>query len=74
MEATGGDVIDQVRTASRNSYGYKPNVVLINAGTNDANQNMQVGAGARMEAMLNEMWAADGMVSPPLHRNHLPYR
>lgn len=63
MEATGGHIINQVRTASRNSLGFKPNVVLINAGTNDANQNLQEGAGARMEGMMRDMWAADGMVS-----------
>ena len=47
--------------ASRDSYRYKPNVVLINAGTNDANQGLQNGAGSRMEALIRDLWAADGM-------------
>lgn len=70
FEATGGDIIDQIKIASRISFGYKPNVVLINAGTNDANTNRQVGAGDRMETMIKEMWSADGMVSFRLRRTH----
>jgi hypothetical protein len=29
FEATSGFVIDEARNAARNSYGYKPNVVLV---------------------------------------------
>lgn len=29
FEATSGHVISQVRDSARNSYGYKPNVVLV---------------------------------------------
>ncbi|KAK7991495.1 hypothetical protein PG988_000289 [Apiospora saccharicola] len=66
VEATPGDVISQVHEKSRNSYGYKPNVVLINAGTNDANANNGGGldldrAGARMESLINDLWAAPDM-------------
>ncbi|KFY68955.1 hypothetical protein V496_00654 [Pseudogymnoascus sp. VKM F-4515 (FW-2607)] len=61
FEATSGHTIDQVRDSARNSYGYKPNVVLMNVGTNDANQGLVAGANTRMEALLNDLWAADGM-------------
>ncbi|KAK4150065.1 carbohydrate esterase [Chaetomidium leptoderma] len=38
---------------------WRPNVVLVNAGTNDATQGWNVGAaGARMEAMLRDLWRA----------------
>ncbi|KAK7942571.1 uncharacterized protein PG986_011684 [Apiospora aurea] len=66
VEANPGDVISQVHDKSRNSYGYKPNVVLINAGTNDANANNGGGldldnAGVRMESLINDLWAAPDM-------------
>ncbi|KAM0209842.1 hypothetical protein ACHAQD_011019 [Fusarium lateritium] len=75
FEATSGFTIDQVRNAARNSYGYKANVVLMNVGTNDANQGLVSGAGSRMEALLNDLWGADGMsktyvvISSVLRRN-----
>ncbi|KAF5635566.1 integrin alpha n-terminal [Fusarium sp. NRRL 25303] len=49
FEATPGYTIDQVRKAASNSYGYKSNVVLVD------------GAGRRLEALLNDLWSADGM-------------
>ncbi|KAK8062432.1 carbohydrate esterase family 3 protein [Apiospora hydei] len=62
VEAKSGDVVTQIHAASRNSYDFKPNVVLINAGTNDANQNIDIpNIGVRMESMINDLWAADGM-------------
>ncbi|RTE69040.1 hypothetical protein BHE90_016583 [Fusarium euwallaceae] len=61
FEATSGYTIDEVRAAARNSHGYKPNVVLMNVGTNDANQGLVNGAGSRLEALLNDIWAADDM-------------
>ncbi|KAM0547793.1 hypothetical protein ACHAPJ_010254 [Fusarium lateritium] len=61
FEATSGDTIDQVRTKARNSYGYKPNVVVMNVGTNDANQNLVDGASSRFEGLLNDLWSSDGM-------------
>lgn len=37
---------------------WRPNVVLINAGTNDATQRHDIyAAGARMEAMVRDIWA-----------------
>ncbi|KAJ4007802.1 hypothetical protein NW766_009607 [Fusarium irregulare] len=74
-EATSGFTIDQVRNAARNSYGYKPNVVIMNVGTNDANQNKVDGAGNRLEGLLNDLWNAEGMsktyvvVSSVIRRN-----
>ncbi|KAM0433675.1 hypothetical protein ACHAQK_009109 [Fusarium lateritium] len=62
-EATSGFRIDQARDAARNSYGYKPNVVLMNLGTNDANQDKVDGAGDRLEGLLGDLWSADGMSS-----------
>lgn len=40
------------------------NIVIINAGTNDATRNIDPGnAGARMDNILNDIWAADGMAN-----------
>ncbi|GKU19782.1 unnamed protein product [Fusarium langsethiae] len=75
FEATSGFTIAQARDAARNSYGYKPNVVVMNLGTNDANQNKVEGAGDRLEGLLNDLWNADGMsktyvvVSSVIRRN-----
>jgi hypothetical protein len=41
---------------------YKPNVIIINAGTNDANGNVDIGnAGLRMRRMLMDLWEGEGM-------------
>ncbi|GIK05072.1 hypothetical protein Aspvir_009171 [Aspergillus viridinutans] len=57
VEAHPGDVIDQVHTAARGSYRYNPNVVLINAGTNDCLQNRDIaGAGERMRVLVNDLF------------------
>lgn len=61
-EATPGFVLTQIRDALHRSIVYRPNVVLINGGTNDANLNIDVGnAGSRMRNILNDVWAAEGM-------------
>lgn len=42
----------------------QPNVVIINAGTNDGNGNIDLSnVGARMNNVLNALWNADGMSS-----------
>ncbi|AEO60969.1 carbohydrate esterase family 3 protein [Thermothelomyces thermophilus ATCC 42464] len=61
VEGWSGYRIEQVHDkamAAESAPKYKPNVVLVNAGTNDAAQNFQVAtAGERMEAMLRDLWA-----------------
>ncbi|ETS78505.1 hypothetical protein PFICI_10567 [Pestalotiopsis fici W106-1] len=62
VEATPGDIVDQVHERSKLSYGFKPNVVLINAGTNDCTRSIDIQSiGERMSSLINDIWAADGM-------------
>ncbi|KAF7531462.1 hypothetical protein G7054_g8866 [Neopestalotiopsis clavispora] len=62
VEATPGDLVDQVHERSKLSYAYKPNVVMINAGTNDCVRTIDIsGIGSRMTSLINDIWAADGM-------------
>ncbi|KAK4236073.1 carbohydrate esterase [Achaetomium macrosporum] len=60
VEGWPGYRIEEVHAkamASGSTPKWKPNVVLINAGTNDATQNFNVStAGARMEAMIRDLW------------------
>ncbi|KFX87170.1 hypothetical protein V490_08483 [Pseudogymnoascus sp. VKM F-3557] len=62
-EGYPGYRVAEVHSASKESISrYKPNVVLINAGTNDATQNLQEGetagtAHVRMELMIRDIWA-----------------
>ncbi|KAF5671674.1 carbohydrate esterase family 3 [Fusarium heterosporum] len=59
VEAVEGDRIDQVHARVRNSAPiWKPNLYLINAGTNDATQRWQDGAGERLKAMIETMFAS----------------
>ncbi|KAK2728197.1 killer toxin subunits alpha beta [Colletotrichum kahawae] len=61
-EATPGHIIDEARVRLKLSIGYKPNIVLINLGTNDANRDIDANrAGARLNGILDDIWAADGM-------------
>ncbi|KFY71241.1 hypothetical protein V498_10156, partial [Pseudogymnoascus sp. VKM F-4517 (FW-2822)] len=49
-EAVSGDIISVAHDRLPNSIGYKPNVVIINLGTNDAVRNVEVSrAGSRKE-------------------------
>ncbi|KAL4878476.1 SGNH hydrolase-type esterase domain-containing protein [Aspergillus karnatakaensis] len=62
VEATPGNTIDQVRAAASNSLQYKPNVVLINAGTNDARLAIDVpNAGNRMRTLIESLTSAPDM-------------
>lgn len=46
----------------RHSFVFKPNVVLLNGGTNDAHQEIDVEhISERMENLLLDLWSADGM-------------
>lgn len=55
-------MITQVHTAATNSLVYKPNVVLINAGTNDCDRNIDpANAGARMRSLIETLIHAPDM-------------
>ncbi|KAH7390083.1 family 3 carbohydrate esterase [Cadophora sp. MPI-SDFR-AT-0126] len=65
-EAVAGDVLTQILARVPHSLGYKPNIVIINGGTNDANGPAPGSAsvstaGNRMNDILNALWGADGM-------------
>jgi lysophospholipase L1-like esterase len=64
VEAHSGDVITQVQTAAANSLAYKPNVVLINAGTNDCDYNVDpANAGERMRSLIETLIGAPDMAN-----------
>jgi lysophospholipase L1-like esterase len=61
VEATPGYVITQIHTSVAGDYAYKPNLVIINAGTNDCVQNIDVAnAHVRLEDMINDIWSNIG--------------
>ncbi|KAH7320726.1 hypothetical protein B0I35DRAFT_500940 [Stachybotrys elegans] len=63
-EAVPGDIIDEVLRRIPNAVPYKPNVVIINAGTNDANGNVSPSeAGVRMGKVLDALWGAQDMAN-----------
>ncbi|RSL43787.1 hypothetical protein CEP54_014936 [Fusarium duplospermum] len=54
----GGTVKDNIRDASKLSYKYKPNLVVINAGTNDIVGNIDpAGQPQRLKSMLLDLWS-----------------
>lgn len=56
-EAVPGDLINEIADRLERNLGYKPNVVIINAGTNNANLDVDVDiAGQLVEDMLDELW------------------
>ncbi|KAK1239333.1 hypothetical protein MKX07_008821 [Trichoderma sp. CBMAI-0711] len=61
-EGTPGAIIDETENHFDNSRSLKPNVIVINLGTNDANRNIDVANGkTRMRNLLMHIWASDGM-------------
>lgn len=61
-EAEPGAVLTTIRKNLQKSLGYKANVVIINAGTNNANQGWDLpNTSKTMEAILTDIWGADGM-------------
>ncbi|KAL2192426.1 carbohydrate esterase family 3 protein [Corynascus similis CBS 632.67] len=60
VEGWSGYRVEQVHAkamATASAPYYKPNVVLINAGTNDATQDFNVSTtGERMEALIRDLW------------------
>ncbi|KUJ11379.1 uncharacterized protein LY89DRAFT_739567 [Mollisia scopiformis] len=64
QEAVPGDVLTQILARVPHSIGFKPNVVIINGGTNDGNGNVDIAnVGSRMNDILNALWNADDMGS-----------
>ncbi|KAL3457120.1 SGNH hydrolase-type esterase domain-containing protein [Aspergillus heterothallicus] len=52
-----GDTIDQIRAAASRSLDMQPNLILINAGTNDAIQNRAIrDADERMDTLLTDLF------------------
>ncbi|KAL5003758.1 SGNH hydrolase-type esterase domain-containing protein [Aspergillus recurvatus] len=67
VEAHPGDTINKVKAASVHSYRYKPNVVLINAGTNDCRLNNHIStAGDRMRSLIEGFLNAEDTDTEPL--------
>ncbi|KAK3309328.1 SGNH hydrolase-type esterase domain-containing protein [Chaetomium strumarium] len=57
VEAKSGDRVDQIHEAAKASFKYQPNIVLINGGTNDCDQDYDLdNIGARMEALLDDLF------------------
>ncbi|KAM0257394.1 hypothetical protein ACHAPA_011776 [Fusarium lateritium] len=58
VEATSGYIVSQIHDASKLSYKYKPNLVFINAGTNDLVNNIDTGnQHERLKSMLLDLWS-----------------
>ncbi|KAL3448395.1 SGNH hydrolase-type esterase domain-containing protein [Aspergillus insuetus] len=54
-----GDTIEQIADAASRSVDMQPNVILINAGTNDALQNSAIrGADDRIDTMITSLFTA----------------
>ncbi|KAL4806753.1 SGNH hydrolase-type esterase domain-containing protein [Aspergillus unguis] len=62
VEAHPGDTIRKASAAASKSLKFKPNVVLINAGTNDCRLNIDIpNVGKRMRSLIEDLIKADGM-------------
>ncbi|KAL2202779.1 hypothetical protein CC79DRAFT_1344773 [Sarocladium strictum] len=56
-EATPGALVHEIRDYLKRSLPYKPNLVMINAGTNNANTGKDVdNMYSLMEGLLNDIW------------------
>jgi lysophospholipase L1-like esterase len=54
-----GDTIDHIAEAAVNSTRLQPNVILINAGTNDCIQNIEItDADTRLDALITHLFAS----------------
>lgn len=61
-EATSGALIHEARNYLRRSLPYKPNIVIINVGTNNANNNRDVPqAEELMGGIFDAIWNESGM-------------
>lgn len=64
LASTGkpNDYTPVIREFLQGSLGYRPNIVIINGGTNNANHDIDVDrAGEHMEAILDDIWGAQHM-------------
>lgn len=56
-EGWPGYVVDTVRAKGKSIEQFKPNLVLVNVGTNDAGQNIDIAnTGKRMDALLADVY------------------
>ncbi|KAH8895341.1 hypothetical protein GQ53DRAFT_855657 [Thozetella sp. PMI_491] len=63
-EAVPGDILTDILRRIPHSLAYKPNIAIINGGTNDAIRNVDVGnAGSRMLDVLNAIWGGTDMAN-----------
>ncbi|KAJ0381799.1 hypothetical protein COL922a_013827 [Colletotrichum nupharicola] len=63
-EATSGAIVSEIRSYLKGSLAYKPNVVVINGGTNDCNRNIDMNnIGEHMRLILNDIWGAPDMTN-----------
>lgn len=58
VEGWPGDIIDEVHEKAKTAVPkYKPNIILVNAGTNDCSGNVDIpNAGKRITSMLNDLY------------------
>lgn len=61
-EAVSGDLVSQIHTRLKIALGYRPNIVIINGGTNNANNGIGLGTMyQQMEDLVKEIWGAENM-------------
>ncbi|KAI3322320.1 carbohydrate esterase family 3 protein [Xylariaceae sp. AK1471] len=65
VEGWPGDIIDQVHTKANAAVPkYKPNLILVNAGTNDCGGNVDIAnAGKRMSSLLDDLYKYEPSVT-----------
>ncbi|KAI1425642.1 carbohydrate esterase family 3 protein [Xylaria sp. FL1777] len=65
VEGWPGDIIDQVHTKANTAMPkYKPNLVLVNVGTNDCSGNVDIpNAGKRMSSLLDDVYKGSPRVT-----------
>lgn len=65
VSAHPGDTIAQVTDRAKLSVVYKPNVVMVNVGSNDAKRNIAIDeAQSRYETLLEVIWNTKGYENP----------
>ena len=65
MEAVPGYILTQINGLMQSGIGYRPNVVMINAGTNDADETIDIAnAGSRFNTILDTIWKSANYPNP----------